>query len=64
VAFLAERDPPGFRSFLDGLHRGEDFRGAFETHLDARVSEAWTAFVESIRADEGPGTDYRKNPTM
>lgn len=52
VAYLANRNPSGFGAFLDGLHRGEDFAVAFETHLGTTVREAWTAFVESVRADE------------
>ena len=52
VEFLADRDPPGFGAFLDGLHRGEEFRVAFEAHLGETVREAWTTFVENVRAGE------------
>jgi hypothetical protein len=50
VEFLVARDPQGFRLFLDALHRGEEFRAAFEAHLGETVREAWTAFGEDVRA--------------
>ena len=55
VEFLAERDPRGFRAFLDAVHGGESFRDAFQSHLGTTVNEAWTAFVAGVRAREAAG---------
>ncbi|MBI5836468.1 MAG: hypothetical protein HZB25_04400 [Candidatus Eisenbacteria bacterium] len=57
VGYLAGRDPQGFRKFLAALESGSRFAPAFRGELGLDSDDAWSRFVEQLRAES------RKSPS-